>query len=293
MAKQHIKHWQIGDVQVTRLVEVNAHQDPFTMLSTECEPDMGKHYPWLMPNFATPEGIMKISFQAFAVRTPEKTIIVDTCIGEGRVREYPIFTHMQSDYLEDLAAAGYDPDAADVVLCTHLHFDHVGWNTREKNGRWVPTFPNARYLFSKREYEHWEGERKNGDGHGHFDHFVDAIDPVVEAGLVDLINDEHQVCREVSLFPTPGHTPGHVSVLIRSRGQEAVITGDLMHHPIQLARPDLPVNADSDKVQGAATRRAFCERFANRDATVIGTHFCEPTAGRIVSDKTNWRLVWD
>jgi glyoxylase-like metal-dependent hydrolase (beta-lactamase superfamily II) len=291
MAQQHIRHWQFGDVQVTRLVEVNAHEDPFTMLSVECEPDMAKHYPWLMPNFATPAGIRKISFQAFALKTPEQTIIVDTCIGEGRVREFDIFTNMQSDYLGDLVAAGYDPDAANVVLCTHLHFDHVGWNTREQNGRWVPTFPNARYLFSRREYEHWEQARKTGDGH--LDHFADAIDPVVEAGLVDLIGDEHQVCREVSLIPTPGHTPGHVSVLIRSRGEEAVITGDLMHHPIQLIRPDLPVNADSDKVQGSATRRAFCERFANRDVTVIGSHFCEPTAGRIVSDQTNWRLVWD
>jgi glyoxylase-like metal-dependent hydrolase (beta-lactamase superfamily II) len=291
MAKEHIRHWQIGDVRVTRLVELNAHEDPFTMLSVECEPDMAKHYPWLMPNFATPAGIMKISFQAFALKTPTKTIIVDTCIGEGRVREYPIFTHMQSDYLEDLVAAGYDPDTADIVICTHLHFDHVGWNTIEVNGRWVPTFPNARYLFSRKEYEHWQTERVGGEGH--FDHFSDAIDPVIDAGLVDLIGDEHAVCPEVSLIPTPGHTPGHVSVLIRSRGQEAVITGDLMHHPIQLIRPDLPVNADSDKVQGSATRRAFCERFANREVTVIGSHFCEPTAGRIVSDETNWRLVWE
>ena len=292
MAKEHIRHWQIGDVQVTRLVEVNAHEDPFTMLSADCEPDMAKHYPWLMPNFATPDGRMKISFQAFAMKTPEKTIIVDTCIGEGRDREYDIFTNMQSDYLADLAAAGYDPDAVDVVLCTHLHFDHVGWNTRRENGRWVPTFPRARYLFGKREYDYWQAERTAGKVH-HGAHFVDAIDPVVEAGLVDLIEPEHQVCREVSLFPTPGHTPGHVSVLIRSRGEEAVITGDLMHHPIQLARPDLPVNADGDKAQGIATRRAFCERFANREVTVIGSHFCEPTAGRIVSDAINWRLVID
>src|SRR5690606_24159173 len=172
MAKEHIRHWQIGDVQVTRLVEVNAHQDPFTMLSTECEPDAAKHYPWLMPNFATPDGLMKISFQAFAVKTPEKTIIVDTCIGEGRDREYAIFTNMQSDYLEDLAAAGYDPDAVDVVLCTHLHFDHVGWNTRRENGRWVPTFPRARYLFGKGEYAYWQAERAAGKVH-HGAHFVD------------------------------------------------------------------------------------------------------------------------
>lgn len=292
MASENIRHWQIGDVQVTRIVEVNAHQDPFTMLSGECEPDMGRHYPWLIPHFATPEGIMKISFQAFALKTPQRTLIVDTCIGKDREAEFPIFSHMQSDYLEDLEAAGYDTAKVDTVLCTHLHFDHVGWNTRFVGGRFVPTFPNARYLFSRGEYEHWERSRP---GNKHAAHFTDAIDPVVKAGLVDLIDidREYQVCPEVSLFPSPGHTPHHVSVLVRSRGQEAVITGDLMHHPIQLARPDLPVNADADKEQGVRTRTQFCERFANRDVTVIGSHFCDPTAGRVVSDEKNWRLVWD
>jgi glyoxylase-like metal-dependent hydrolase (beta-lactamase superfamily II) len=291
MATEHIRHWQIGDVQVTRIVEVNAHEDPFTMLSVECAPDMGRNYPWLAPNFVTPEGHMKISFQAFVLKTPDRTIIVDTCIGEGREREYEIFTNMQSDYLKDLIAAGYDPDEVDTVLCTHLHFDHVGWNTRLENGRWVPTFPNARYLFDRHEYDYWQAARGTSDPH--VSHFPDSIDPVVEAGLVDLVGNEHQVCEQVSLFPTPGHTPGHVSVLIRSRGQQAVITGDLMHHPIQLARPDLPMNADSDKALGVETRTAFCARFADSDVTIIGSHFCEPTSGYIVSDTKNWRLKWD
>ena len=291
MATEHIRHWQVGDVQVTRIVEVNAHEDPFTMLSVEAEPDLGRHYPWLAPNFVTPDGQMKISFQAFALKTPSQTIIVDTCIGEGREREYEVFTNMRSDYLDDLVAAGYDPDAADIVLCTHLHFDHVGWNTRAESGRWVPTFPNARYLFARDEYEHWQAAR--AEDASQFEHWVDAIDPVVEAGLVELIEAEHRIGPEVSLFPTPGHTPGHVSVLIQSRGEQAVITGDLMHHPIQLARPDLPMNADSDKAKGVETRLAFCERFADRAVMVIGSHFCEPTAGRIVSDTANWRLRWD
>ena len=290
MAIGNIRHWQIGDVQVTRIVEVNAHQDPFTMLSEHCAPDMGREYPWLIPHFATPEGIMKISFQAFALKTPERTIIVDTCIGKDRECLFPIFSHLQSDYLEDLAAAGYDLDEVDTVLCTHLHFDHVGWNTRLVNGRFVPTFPNARDLFSRREYEFWQARRPADH---HVAHFAEAIDPVFEAGLVDLINEQHQVCAEVSLFPTPGHTPHHVSVQIRSRGHEAVITGDLMHHPIQFARPDLPVNADWDKARGVQTRTAFLERVANREVTVIGSHFCDPTAGRVVSDGETWRLVWD
>src|SRR5690606_6664405 len=289
MAIGNIRHWQIGDVQVTRIVEVDAHHDPFTMLSERCAPDIGREYPWLIPHFATPEGIMKISFQAFALKTPERTIIVDTCIGKDRECQFPIFSHLQSDYLEDLAAAGHDPEQVDTVLCTHLHFDHVGWNTRLVNGRFVPTFPNARYLFSRREYQFWQARRPTDH---HVAHFAEAIDPVFEAGLVDLIDEQHQVCAEVSLFPTPGHTPHHVSVQIRSRGQEAVITGDLMHHPIQFARPDLPVNADWDKPQGVQTRTAFFERIANRDVTVIGSHFCDPTAGRVVSDGETWRLVW-
>jgi glyoxylase-like metal-dependent hydrolase (beta-lactamase superfamily II) len=234
---------------------------------------------------------MKISFQAFAMQTPTKTIVIDTCVGNDRVREYDIFCNMQGSYLEDLKTAGYDPDKVDVVLCTHLHFDHVGWNTRLENGKWVPTFPNARYLFGRTEHEHWQAVRATGAPH--FEHFADSIDPIIEAGLADFIEAPYQVCDEVQLFPTPGHTPGHVAVLVTAGGREIAITGDLMHHPLQLAEPQLRVNADVDKDQGIRTRRAFCERFENKKAFVIGTHFCEPTGGYIIRDKTNWRFTWD
>ncbi len=291
MAAENIRHWKIGDVQVTRIVEIDAHQDPFTMVSPELAPDAGKNYPWLIPHFCTPEGVMKISFQAFAMKTPDRTIIVDTCIGSDRERAHPGFSHMQSDYLDDLAHAGYDPEKVDTVLCTHLHFDHVGWNTKLVDGQWVPTFPNARYLFGDKEFEFWKHEIAEGKEHA--SHFPDSVDPVVKAGLVDLIGPNHQVCEEVSLFPTPGHTAGHVSVMIKSKGQEAVITGDLMHHPIQLAEPGLPATFDEDTEQGVATRKAFVQRFADTDVTVIGSHFCDPTAGRIVSDEKSWRLKLD
>jgi glyoxylase-like metal-dependent hydrolase (beta-lactamase superfamily II) len=291
MAAEHIKHWDFGDVRITRIVEVFEHTDPFTMLSADCAPDEAKNHPWLIPHFALPDGTMKISFQAFAMKTPTKTIIIDTCIGNDRKREYPIFDNMQGDYLKDLVAAGYDPDEVDIVLCTHLHFDHVGWNTKLENGKWVPTFPNARYLFGRKEYEHWNAARKTGAPH--FEHFEDAIDPVFEAGLVDLIEAPHRVCKEVELFPTPGHTPDHVAVLVTVGKQQIAITGDLMHHPIQLARPDFKVNADTDKEQGVKTRTEFCQRFENKKGYVIGTHFTGPTGGWIVRDKKNWRFEWD
>jgi glyoxylase-like metal-dependent hydrolase (beta-lactamase superfamily II) len=156
-------------------------------------------------------------------------------------------------------------------------------------GRWVPTFPQARYLFGRQEFDHWTHLRKTG-GYHNVDHLHDAIDPVVAAGLVDYIGPHHQVTEEVSLFPTPGHTPGHVSVLIRSRGEEAVITGDLMHHPIQLVDPMRHGNFDMDKAQGALTRQAFVERFANSKVLVIGSHFCDPTSGWIERHGPGWKL---
>jgi glyoxylase-like metal-dependent hydrolase (beta-lactamase superfamily II) len=223
------------------------------------------------------------------LRSRGKTFMIDTCIGNDRQREFDVFTNMQTSFLQDLRTAGFPPEQIDGVLCTHLHFDHVGWNTRKEGDHWVPTFPQARYYFGREEYAHWQHLRET-DGYHHVDHLVDSIDPIVQAGLVDFIDPDFQLTDEVSLIPTPGHTPGHVSVLIRSGGQEAVITGDMMHHPIQLAIPATHGRFDMDQARGAQTRVEFVDRFADTATLVIGSHFSDPTAGHIVTDGASWKL---
>src|SRR4029079_15015300 len=225
MSIETMRTWKIGDVEITRIVEVNNWEDPISMLLPDATAETVAGCPWLQPHYATAQGKMIISFQCFVMRTKEHRIMLDTCIGSDRKREFDIFTNMRSDFLSALASAGFEPETIDLVLCTHLHFDHVGWNTRLVDGKWVPTFPQARYLFGRREFEHWKHLHQT-NGYHDLHHMDDAVVPVLDAGLVEFIEPDFRLTDEVSLIPTPGHTPGHVSVLIQSRGQSAVITGD-------------------------------------------------------------------
>ena len=289
MAAEHIRHWRVGDVEIARIVEVNGWEDDITMLIPDATPQFVQQFGWLRPHFATPDGKMIISFQAFVLRSKGRTVMIDTCIGADRQREFDVFTNMQTTFLEDLAVAGFPPEEVTDVLCTHLHFDHVGWNTKKVGDRFVPTFPQARYLFGRKEWAHWKHLRET-NGYHHMDHLADSIDPVMEAGLVEFIDPEFKVTDEVSLLPTPGHTPGHVSVLIQSQGQSAVITGDMMHNPIQIAVPEREGRFDMDKSQAARTRCDFVQRFNGTPTLVIGSHFSEPTAGHIIPDGKSWKL---
>ncbi|MBK6672631.1 MAG: MBL fold metallo-hydrolase [Proteobacteria bacterium] len=289
MAAEHIRHWKIGDVTIARIVEVYGWEDDITMLLPDADPAFVQGFPWMRPHFATPDGKMIISFQCFVLRSQGRMAMIDTCIGNDRQREFPVFTNMQTTFLEDLAAAGFPHEEITDVLCTHLHFDHVGWNTRLVDGKWVPTFPQARYLFGRREYEHWKHLHET---HGYHDlnHMDDAVMPVLEAGLVEFIEPDFRLTDEVSLIPTPGHTPGHVSVLIQSKGESAVITGDMMHSPIQIAVPEREARFDMDKSAAARTRGEFVRRFNGTPTLVIGSHFAEPTAGHIVPDGAAWKF---
>jgi glyoxylase-like metal-dependent hydrolase (beta-lactamase superfamily II) len=289
MAIEHMKTWKVGGVEIIRLVEVWKWEDDIWMALDEAKPEVVKGQPWLLPHHVTPEGRMFINFQAFVVKAGKRRIMIDTCIGADRERQFPIFTKMRTTFMEDLASAGVTASDVDTVLCTHLHFDHVGWNTHLVDGRWVPTFPNARYLFSRKEYDHWLMLRDTGGYHG-INHLSDAVDPVIEAGLVDFIPDDHALSEEIRLFATPGHTPGHVSVHISSQGQEAVITGDMMHHPIQVALPAHAATFDMDKPAGARTRVEFVNRFQEKPVLVIGSHFADPGAGYIVRNGAAWKL---
>ena len=289
MAAEHIRKWQIGDVEVVRIVEVNDHEDPFSMLSEDLSAEMALKHKWLFPNFATPDGRMKLSFQAFVLKSGQDRVMIDTCIGNDREREFDIFSNMHTSFLEDLESVGYPRESITKVLCTHLHFDHVGWNTMKVGGKWVPTFPNARYLFGQKEYDHWMMLKDTGGYHS-FEHLEDSIDPVIEAGLVDFIEPNIAVTDEVSLFPTPGHTPGHVSVAIKSKGEEAIITGDMMHHPIQLAEIEARGNFDMDKDQAVKTRKELVGRVEDKDILIIGSHFCDPSSGYVVRDGSGWKL---
>jgi glyoxylase-like metal-dependent hydrolase (beta-lactamase superfamily II) len=185
-----------------------------------------------------------------------------------------------------MASAGFPAESVDHVICTHLHVDHVGWNTRLVDGQWVPTFPNARYLFTDPEFQHW---RQAPDLMGD-DVFGDSVAPIAAAGLADLVAVDHVVDDTVRLVSTPGHTPGHVSVVIESQGQRAIITGDMTHTPLQIADPDLSSMFDTDPDEARATRRAVFGDWADGETLMIGTHFGTPTAGTMRPDGDGYCL---
>jgi len=278
--------WRIGDITVTRVVEIEA-VGGLSRFLPDAQRDAIMGIPWMQPHFANEEGRLKASIHALIIETGDTRIVVDTCVGNDKQRSVPAWNEMQTTFLDDFAAAGFEPDSIDAVLCTHLHVDHVGWNTRLEDGKWVPTFPNARYLMGKTEFGFWE---KRGDDEYFGPVFSDSVKPVFDAGLVDLVATDHEVAPGVKLVPTPGHTPGHVSVLISSGGEEAFITGDILHHPCQMAHPEWGAIVDEDKSQAVATRRQIFERFAETPTLVIGTHFATPTAGRLRRDGNAYRL---
>jgi glyoxylase-like metal-dependent hydrolase (beta-lactamase superfamily II) len=278
--------WRVGDATVTQIVESSGTSPP-TFLFANLGAEQVRSHVWLRPHFATAEGRLIASIHMFVVESRGKTIVVDTCVGNDKRRTLPAWNLLSGPFLDDFGAAGFSPDAVDTVVCTHFHSDHVGWNTRLVDGRWLPTFSRARYLASRTEFAHL----LSVDDAAERQLLADSVQPVVDADLVDWVDSRHAITDEVRLEPTPGHTPGHVSVRIRSAGAEAVITGDLMHHPVQCAEPAVCSRFDADAEEALATRVRFLREQADRDVLVLGTHFAVPTGGWIVSAGAAWRFA--
>ena len=279
--------WRIGSVTVTKIVELESTGGSRFILPQATREAVGGMH-WMKPHFMDDEGRLKMSVHALVIETPSRRIVVDTCIGNDKQGRFvPTWNGLQGPFLRDLAAAGFERESIDTVMCTHLHVDHVGWNTMMVDGRWVPTFPNARYLMARAEFEYWQAKRDHDEQEAVF---ADSVRPVFEAGLVDLVETTHRVCDEVRLVPTVGHTPGHVSVEISSGGEQALITGDFVHHPCQMAWPQWASAADFDPEQSTRTRREVFGRLAGTPTLVIGTHFAGATAGRVVRDGDAFRL---
>lgn len=278
--------WNIGEVTVTSIIELDQHWK-FAWLLPDAGPADFEANEWLRPHFVDDNDKMILRIQALVIESQDQRIVVDTCVGNGKDRPTPLFDQLQTDFMDDMVGADFGPDSIDQVVCTHLHVDHVGWNTQFVDGAWVPTFPNARYLFGRIEYDHWMA---NDESAVYGDVMADSVAPIVDAGLAIMVESDHLLTEEVQLEPTPGHTPGHHSIRISSAGVAAVITGDMVHHPVQFPRPTLTSSADTDSDAAIATRQSSFQRWEDEGLLVIGTHFAGPGAGRLTGDGDGWRF---
>lgn len=288
---QHLRQYRLGQIVIERIVEsICAEFDALSFFPGTTADDWARHRTWMLqqPQALDPvSGNLVLTIQAFLVRTRHHTILIDTCIGNHKPRPLRPFWNMQrlDTFLPRLAAAGVAPGRVDYVMCTHLHSDHVGWNTQLRDGRWVPTFPNARYIFGRQEWESLQALHRRIPQ----PHLADSVLPIIEARQAQLVESDFALDDEVWLEPTPGHTAGHVSIHLASQGAAAVITGDCIHSPVQCLEPGWIMRADSDPELAKRTRSNFLARYCDSNVMVCATHFPEPSVGRIVQrDHAYW-----
>ncbi|MBM7244226.1 MBL fold metallo-hydrolase [Rhodococcus fascians] len=302
--------WNIGDIKVSQINEFAVAVGELDGLIAEATPDAVKSVPWLHPDYATSQGQMLWSVHSFVVDTGSSVVIVDTACGNHKdLPLIPAWGGLDTPYLDRLADAGYKPEQIDYVAITHLHLDHVGWNTVLDGDRWVPTFPNARYTFVEDEFEYHKSLTHGASVTEDLGHavtyngadpdihkqtslvFQQSLQPCVDAGLVDLVPQNHTICEGVRYTSTPGHTKSHSSLTIESGGQTGFITGDFVHHPIQAARPTWSSRGDWNRELSSERRVEFMHSVADTDVVVFGTHFAGHSVGRIVSDGDAYKFA--
>ena len=285
-----VQPFVIGNTIISKVLDCIEPTSPRFLYVDRSKEDFNPHLDWLQPHFLDEGKRMLLSIHTFLIKTAHHTVLIDTCVGNNKQGlAFSQWNGRQEDtYLRDLAAAGLAPEDVDYVFCTHMHLDHTGWNTRLYDGRWTPTFPNAKYLFNKQEWEHWKDEDNPED-----QAVVEQnIKPIIEAGQVEWVENAWSIDDTISLLPTPGHTPGHCSVQIQSSNQSAVITGDMLVNPVQIAEPEWSQIADTDRALAIQTRTRFINQHCDTDTLILGTHFNTPTGVYIVSQGEKKRVRW-
>jgi glyoxylase-like metal-dependent hydrolase (beta-lactamase superfamily II) len=283
---------QVGDTVIHRIVEQEAPFFPaFTFFPTLTKELYEENKAWLQPTYIDASDRVNLCIQSYLVQTPHHNILVDSCVGNDKPRPTrPFWNMMKSDRFEKgLAATGIGIGDIDFVMCTHLHTDHVGWNTRLENGRWVPTFPKARYVFADRELAFWTKRQK--DDPAACPWIEDSVLPIVAANRVDIVKSAHTFNDLVTLIPTPGHTIDHYSVQVGKPGGDAIITGDMIHSPLQARYPELGMLADYDSKQAGVSRRELFGKVCDTSTLMCTAHFPSPSNGRVVRWKDGFDLV--
>ena len=292
---------KIGGMRIDRLVDI-AHLpfDKNWLFANIDDEVIAANRDWLDQRYIEPDtGRMILSHHSYVVRTDRWTALVDTCCGNHKPRpRVPVWDQLNQPYLENMSALGLRPDDVDFVMCTHLHVDHVGWNTRLLDGRWVPTFPKARYLIGRTEYEYWEQKhRLKPELPVNQGSFEDSVLPVVAAGQAEFVDTDHCLFDDrratMRFVPAPGHTIGNMMVDLRGGQDRAVMSGDVIHHPIQCAAPWLSNAADFDPAAALATRLALLRQLADTSTILLTGHFPAPTAGRVVSHSQSFRFKFE
>jgi glyoxylase-like metal-dependent hydrolase (beta-lactamase superfamily II) len=241
-----------------------------------------EHRDWLEPHFLQAGDTWSLDFRTWVLEIDDKVIVIDPCTGNGRPHPMPMFNMLDTPFIDRFCASGVRPHEVTHVFCTHMHHDHCGWNTRLHDGRWVPTFPNARYIFLQREYERWN---PNGANYQAVDYnngvFERSIQPIVEAGLADLVIGPHHLSPGLKIESAPGHTLGHAILRLTSGSEEACFSGDCFHHPLQLIDPTIQFGDCDDTGQAIDTRRRIAAESLERDILIIPAHLPAPHAGRL------------
>lgn len=293
-----MKPIQLGRMRVHKVHEMDSPVPLLGQLPGTTSADLRRLMQWYdAPDEITgdPEtSLMTYSVHSYVIEVDGQTILVDACCGNDKNRALPEVHQLDGPYLANLAAAGFAPEDIDMVMCTHLHFDHVGWNTRLENGKWVPTFPNARYMFGRRDYDYFS---RNPDGEEiHMEAFQDSILPVMDAGKGILVEEDAALHREIGdgvwLEPAFGHSPGCCTVNAQAGGEAALFWGDVVHHPVQMLRFDLPFAFDMDPAQAARTRLATLQKAADQDTICFPAHFRKTSAGKVRRDGDVFRYEW-